>query len=97
MILVSLTLSAYVWTYDYVILLPVVIHGLAVVNRQGSPWYKNGFVALYAGINVCYFISKLFVTTDIYYFWLAPVFLLTYLGLRARSSEDAPVPVDGLT
>lgn len=95
--LVSLTLSAYAWTYDYVILLLAVIHGLAIVNRQGSPWYKNGVVLLYGGINGCYLISKLSVTTDIYYFWLAPAFLLTYLGLGAFSSWSTSATPDRVT
>lgn len=95
MLLVSLTMSAYAWTYDYVILLPAVIQGLALINRHDLPWYKNGLVLLYGGINGCYFISKLFVTTDIYYFWLAPAFLLTYLGLRARASKSTSIPANG--
>lgn len=95
-ILVSLTLSAYAWTYDQVILLPAVIHGLAIVNRQSSPWYKNGLVLLYGGINGCYFVSKLFVTTDVYYFWLAPAFLLTYLGLDTVSSRSTSATPDGV-
>lgn len=96
-ILVSLTLNAYAWTYDQVILLPAVIHGLAIVNRQNSPWYKNGIVLLYGGINACYFVSKLFVTTDVYYFWLAPAFLLTYLGLGTDSSRSTSATTDGIT
>jgi len=93
MILVSITLSAYAWTYDQVILLPAVFHGLALVNRQSSQWYKNGFVILYGGINACYFVAKLFITTDSYYFWLAPAFLLTYVGLGAfLSRSPSPTP-----
>lgn len=97
LILVSLTLSAYAWTYDYVILLPAVVHGLAIVHRQSSPWYGNKVVLLYGAINACYFISKLFVTIDIYYFWLAPAFLLTYLGLGAFSSRAASATPGGVS
>ena len=92
MLLVSLTLSAYAWTYDQVILLPAVIHGLALVNQQFSPWYKSGIVLIYGGINACYLVAKLLVTTDSYYFWLAPAFLLTYFGLRVVSHSIAAAP-----
>ena len=96
MLLVSLTLSAYAWTYDQVILLPAVIHGLALVNRQYSPWFKPGMILTYGGINGCYLVAKLLVTTDSYYFWLAPAFLLTYFGLRVVSSSTVAAP-EGVT
>ncbi len=95
-LLACLTLSAYAWTYDYVILLPAVIHGFSIVNRQDSRWYDNGAVRIYGVINGCYFIAKIlspafygaslaWVTFDIYFFWLAPAFSLLYLWLSAAS------------
>ena len=96
MLLVSLTLSAYAWTYDLVILLPAVIHGLAIVSRRTSPWYKSAVVLLYGGINGCYLAGKLMVTTDGYYFWLAPAFLLTYVGLRAVSRTNSAAAPQGV-
>lgn len=97
MILVSLTLSAYAWTYDQVILLPAVIHGLAILNQQRSSWYKSGIVLLYGGINGCYLVAKLMVTTDSYFFWLAPAFLLTYFGLRVVSTRSTAAALEGVT
>jgi len=94
MILVSLAFSSYAWTYDQVILLPAVIHGFVMVKRQSDSWYKSGLGLLYLGANGCYFAGKVFVTTDSYYFWLAPVFLLIYLGVSivSRSSTSATLP-----
>jgi glycosyl transferase family 87 len=83
LLLVSLTMSAYAWTYDHVIVLPAVIQAFAIVRNKTQLWYKNPFVLLYCGINLAYIISKLLITTDIYYFWLAPAFLLTYVGIGA--------------
>jgi len=83
LLLVSLTMSAYAWTYDHVIVLPAVIQAFAIVRNKTHLWYKNPFVLLYCGINLAYIISKLLITTDIYYFWLAPAFLLTYVGIGA--------------
>jgi hypothetical protein len=78
-------MSAYAWTYDLVILLPAVIQALVIVRGKTARWYKSPFVLSYCGINLAYFIAKAFVTTtDIYYFWLAPAFLLTYLGITGR-------------
>jgi glycosyl transferase family 87 len=85
MILVSLTLSPYSWTYDQVILLPAVMHGLEMVSWRNISWYKSGLGLLYFGANGCYFVGKVLVTTDSYYFWLAPVFLLIYLGVSTSS------------
>ena len=98
MLLVSLTLSAYAWTYDLVILLPAVIHGLAILTRQSLPWHKSAIVLLYGGINACYLAGKLIVTTDSNYFWLAPAFLLTYFGLRiACNSRNSAAAPEGVT
>lgn len=92
MILVSLVFSPYAWTYDQVILLPAVIHGFVMVKHQSGSWYKSGPGLLYIAANGCYFAGKFFVTTDAYYFWLAPLFLLIYLGAGTvfRSSSSAP-------
>ena len=91
MILVSLALSPYAWTYDQVILLPAVIHGFVMVKRQSGSWYKSGLGLLYVGANGCYLAGKVLVTTDAYYFWLAPVFLLIYLGVNTVSRSTTSV------
>lgn len=93
MILVSLVLSPYAWTYDQIILLPAVIHGVAMAKQQPAWWYKYCLAILYIGTNGCYFVGKLFATTDSQYFWLAPAFLLIYLGARAGCrGTTAPTP-----
>jgi len=94
MLLASLTCSAYAWTYDQVILLPAVVHGFVMVKRHSDSWYKSAPGLLYIAANGCYFAGKLFVTKDSYYFWLAPVFLLIYLGACTFSrSSNSPTPV----
>ncbi len=96
-ILVSLNLSPYAWTYDQVLLLPAVIHGFVIMSRQSFSWHKSGFWLLYSGVNACYFAGKLIVTTDLYYFWLAPAFLLIYLGISASSRSSIPERSYGVT
>lgn len=95
LILVSLTLSAYAWTYDQVILLPAVIYGFAMVKRKNRSWYKSAPGLLYIAANAGYLAGKFFVTTDVYYFWMAPLFLLIYFraGSVNRGRRPAPGPV----
>jgi len=95
LILVSLTLSAYAWTYDQVIVLPAVIHGFVMLRRQSSSWYKSGPGLFYIAANGCYLAGKFFVTTDVYYSWMAPLFLLAYLGASSvnRGRRSAPGPM----
>jgi hypothetical protein len=94
MILVSLTCSAYAWTYDQVILLPAVIHGVFLVTRHSNSWYQSGPGLFYIAANGCYFGGKMFVTTDSFYFWLAPLFLLIYLRANIFSRSSSPAKID---
>ena len=87
-LLVSVSTSAYAWTYDYVVLLPAVIHGL-VMARPGAVWHKNPAVVFYGFFNVLYLGLKFVLVYDYYYFWLAPAFLLTYLGARCLAKSDS--------
>ena len=93
MILVSLAFSPYAWTYDHVILLPAVIHGFVTVKRTNGWWYKSGPALFYIAANGCYFAGKFFVTTDTYYFWLAPLFLLIYLRAGTVTRGNSSVPL----
>ena len=87
-LLVSVSTSAYAWTYDYVVLLPAVIHGL-VMARPGTAWHKNPAVVFYGFFNVLYLGLKFVLVYDYYYFLLAPAFLLTYLGARCLAKSDS--------
>ena len=86
-LLVSLTMSAYAWTYDYVILLPAVIHGLVLLTRGNAVWYKNGTLLSYGLINLLYLLLKFVLVSDYYYFWLAPAYLLIYLTLPGKNNS----------
>ena len=97
MILVSLAFSPYAWTYDQVILLPAVIHGFVMVKRQTGSWYKSGLGLSYVGANGCYLAGKVLVTTDAYYFWLAPAFLLIYLGVNTVSRRNSSSTANKIT
>jgi hypothetical protein len=83
-LLVSVSTTAYAWSYDYVVLLPAVIHGL-VITRSMGVWYKNSALIFYSLINGLYLGLKFVLLSDYYYFWLAPAFLLTYLKARSAA------------
>lgn len=92
-LLVSLVLSAYAWTYDQVILLPAVIQGLVWSTRKDAPWYRNWLLLSYGTINALYLVLKTVLVSDYYYFWLAPAFLLIYSSYsRTRSLPNTASP-----
>ena len=89
LLLVSLTMSAYAWTYDYVVLLPAVVHGLVFATRapRNRAWYKNSAVVLYVITNVLYLGLRFVLLSDYYFFWFAPALLVIYLISANASSR----------
>ena len=89
LVLVSLTMSAYAWTYDYVVLLPAVVQGLvyAIHGPPGRAWYRNWAVVLYGIINGLHLSLRFVLFSDYYFFWYAPALLVTYLGVRATPAK----------
>ncbi|HVO93145.1 MAG TPA: glycosyltransferase family 87 protein [Terriglobales bacterium] len=87
LLLVSLSMSSYAWTYDYVILLPAVMRGFAMITRQAGSWYRSWTLLSYGLISGLYLVLKFVVLSDYYYFWVAPAFLLTYLSVRPSNEK----------
>jgi hypothetical protein len=83
LLLVSVSTSAYAWTFDQVVLLPVIMQSASWIVRGPLTRYF-GIIILYVVINVVYLTGKIFVLNDFWYFWMAPLFLLTYLLLQKR-------------
>lgn len=88
MILVSMTFGFYAWTYDFVLMLPAVFDGFHRFRSANCQWYRSSSVLFYGCTNAIYLIAKLFITTDLYYFWLAPAFLVAYTVLVARPATE---------
>lgn len=81
-ILVSVVTTPYVWTFDYVILLPALMQsavwcGIAR-NRQCVGWVSVVYLAM---VSIA-LLGKIIVHNEFYYFWLAPGWLFLYLSLR---------------
>jgi Glycosyltransferase family 87 len=81
-ILVSVASNFFVWTYDQVILLPVLIQATSWLVRQRLPWYRSIAALLYIAINLAHAMLRCFVAEELWYFWLAPALLIAYLVYR---------------
>ena len=81
-LLVSLTTTAYAWTFDQVVLLPALIEGASWLVRQRLAWYRSIAALLYIAINLVHLILRFFVAEELWYFWLAPALLIAYLVYR---------------
>ena len=91
-LLVSLTTSAYTWTFDQVVFLPALIQGASWLGHQRLPWYRSVAALLYIAIDLAHFALRFFVAEELWYFWLAPSLLIAYLVYRweaARSNSTA--------
>lgn len=82
LLMVSLATSAYAWTFDQVVFLPAVMHGASWLAHQRIRWYKSIAALLYLTINLTHATSRFFVAEELWYFWLSPAMLATYLVFR---------------
>ena len=81
-ILVSVTTNFFAWTYDQVVFLPALAQGAVWLVRRRLPWYRSVAALLYITVNLAHFILRFFVAEELWYFWLAPALLTTYLVYR---------------
>jgi Glycosyltransferase family 87 len=78
-LIVSLTTSAYTWTFDQVVFLPAIVQGASWLVRQRLPWYQSIAALLYIAIDLAHGAMRVFVAEELWYFWLAPALLVAYL------------------
>jgi hypothetical protein len=79
LLIVSLTTSAYTWTFDQVVFLPAIVQGASWLVRQRLPWYQSVAALFYVAIDFAHAVTRVFVTEELWYFWLAPALLVAYL------------------
>lgn len=90
LLLVSLSTTFFSWTFDLVVLLPAVLQ--AAIWLQSSPRTLRWLTLIcYLAVNLLTATLLLMamaqehiITNDFWSFWIAPVFLFTYLSLRHR-------------
>lgn len=90
-LIVSLTTSAYTWTFDQVVFLPAIIQGASWLVRQRLPWYRSIAALLYVAIDFTHGAMRVFVVEELWYFWLAPAFLANYLIFRREVKKNGPL------
>lgn len=85
--LVSVTTSFFAWTYDQVVFLPAIIEAAIRIRQWPIPWYASWAVRVYILINGCHMFQRIFIADELWYFWLAPALLVSYLVFRWESSR----------
>jgi hypothetical protein len=76
-VIVSVTTSFFAWTYDQVVFLPAIIEAAIRIREWPIPWYASWAVRVYILINGGHMFQRFFIADELWYFWLAPSFLVT--------------------
>lgn len=83
-LLVSVSTTAYAWTFDQVVLLPAIVQSAGWIARARLTPYLCAIIGRYVVINGIYLAGKIFLPNDFWYFWMAPLLLLIYALLQKR-------------
>jgi len=84
-LLVSVTTASFVWTFDYIILLPAVVQSAVWLGKIQRPSTRMSMIAVYLAMNGLLLVSRFFVANDFWYFWTAPAFLALYLRVKTAA------------
>jgi hypothetical protein len=90
-LLVSQITTFYTWTYDHVILIPVIIQATIWIVSDWKRWITLILAIIYIGINILDLILHMKLS-DFWFIWVAPAILLWYiLAYRYRSYTKAVI------
>ena len=78
-VLVSVTSSFFVWTYDLVVVLPALVEGAIWIRGRPARWHQFWTARLYVAINACHLLLRFWIAEELWYFWLGPALLVNYL------------------
>jgi hypothetical protein len=78
-VLVSVVTSFFAWTYDQVVFFPAIVAAAIWIRQQSTDWHNFWSVRIYIFINVCHALFRIWVADELWYYWLAPSLLLTYV------------------
>ena len=84
-VLVSLVTANFVWTFDFVILLPAVIQCATWIANDRITSQRKLVIGIYLLLGTVLVAGKTVVRNDFWYFWLPPTFLLFYVWVRTRA------------
>jgi Glycosyltransferase family 87 len=78
-VLVSVVTSFFAWTYDQVVFFPAIVAAAIWIRQQSTDWHNFWSVRIYIFINFCHAVLRIWVADEVWYYWLAPSLLLTYV------------------
>jgi hypothetical protein len=78
---VSTITSAYIWTYDLVVLLIPLLLAFIWLLGEKNRWITAIFVIIYVAIDLLYLKLHL-ISDDLKFIWFAPILFLWYLGTK---------------
>jgi hypothetical protein len=81
LMLISVVVAPFAWTYDYVILLPVIILVVSWLIKDFNKRSIYIYTTLFLIVNLFILILHTRIS-DIWFFWMAPFMLLLYLVFR---------------
>lgn len=87
LLLVSAISAPFAWTYDYVILVPVIIQAAVWLVKNRTQWLSWFLVGIFIVINFVTFILHLKLS-DFWFIWTAPFLLAWYLLIRWRYANS---------
>ncbi len=88
MLLVSQITSPYTWTYDQVILIPVIIQATLWITAEKKSKTMIFYLGTYLMLSILDLVLHMKLN-DFWFIWLAPALLIWYLLLRRRNTLSA--------
>jgi hypothetical protein len=85
LMLVSITMATYSWTFDHVMFLLAVIQAAICLIHMRFSWVTGGLWVSYAGLMVIHLFPTM---NQLWYWWMAPCFLVWYLLVRQITIQE---------
>jgi hypothetical protein len=92
-LMASIVTASYGWTYDQVVLIPLLMSAVIWCLNLRVPKQRNLLLIGYAGVNLCIFILRteaFGMSNEIWFGWVAPLAMFIYLMLR-QNLVDAQI------
>ena len=82
-LLISMVVSPYSWTYDLVILIPAIILAAIWIPTENKRWIALLLIILFLGINILDLVLHMKLD-DFWFIWVAPALLIWFLLVRRQ-------------
>jgi len=88
LLILSVSTAAYGWSYDLVVLIPALIQATIIVIQRARPKIAGFAVLSFLMINAMAYWINLHEFNEIYYVWMAPAFLASFIVIRGPSNKS---------